>query len=152
MIGVSANAPRIHQERLTALACHEHVPTKETEDMLRIAIQSLHGVATLYCSGRLIFGVEVEMLRTMAQARQEENIRINLSGVDTIDAAGLGLLVELQRWARDTRRALTLVDLSDNVWRLVVLTKLCAALDITYSDVPAINAREDEYGSRQLIA
>ena len=120
--------------------------------MLRIAIQSLRGVATLNCSGRLIFGVEVEMLRTMAQARQEENIRINLSGVDKIDASGLGLLVELQGWAHETRRSLTLVDLSEPVWRLVILTKLCAALDITYSDVPAISGKDSEYGSRQLIA
>src|SRR5208283_4968996 len=148
MIGVSGSAP-FHQDRLIALTCHEHVATKETEYMLRIAIQSVHGVATLYCSGRLIFGVEVEMLRTMVQARREENIRINLSDVNRIDASGLGLLVELQNWARDTRRALTLVDLSEHVWRLVILTKLCAALDIMYSDVPAINGEENEYGRRE---
>ena len=67
--------------------------------MLRIDIQSWNDVATLRCSGRVVYGVEVEMLRTMVQSRPEACVRINLAAVDQIDASGLGLLVELQNWA-----------------------------------------------------
>jgi hypothetical protein len=64
----------------------------------------------------------------------------------------LGLLVELQNWARDTRRDFILLDLSEQVWRLVILTKLCAWLEISYSDVPAMFDRSDECGQREMIA
>ena len=90
--------------------------------MLRIDIQTSNHVATLYCAGRLAYGVEVEMLRTMVQSRPEANVFIDLWAVHSIDAAGLGLLVELQNWAARMQRTLTLLDLSEHVWRLVILT------------------------------
>ncbi len=120
--------------------------------MLRIDIQSLNGVATLHCAGRVVFGVEVEMLRTMVQSRPEACVRINLAQVNQIDASGLGLLVELQNGARQTRRSLLLVDLSGEVWRLVILTKLCASLEISYSDLTGVLEEEDECGRREMIA
>lgn len=120
--------------------------------MLRIDIHSLGTMATLACSGRLVYGVETEMLRTMTQSRPEENLRIDLSRVEQIDASGLGLLVELQNWAEENRRILTLVDLSEHVWRMIILTKLYASLEISYSDVPALSDERDDYGQREMIA
>lgn len=120
--------------------------------MLRIEIQSWNDVVTLRCSGRVVFGVEVEMLRTMVLSRRESSVRINLAEVSQIDASGLGLLVELHTWARDTRRNLLLLDLSEQVWTLVILTKLCASLEISYSDQTGLLGRDVECGQRQLIA
>ena len=121
--------------------------------MLRIDIQSWNGVATLRCSGRLIFGVETEVLRTMAQSRPEACVRINLARVNTIDAAGLGLLVELHTWARETKRSLLLLDLSKQVWELVILTKLCASLDISYSDeAMAFDSGDNDCCRSEMIA
>ncbi len=120
--------------------------------MLRIDVQSRNGVATLRCSGRVVFGVEEEMLRTMVQSRPEPCVRINLAQVDQIDAAGLGLLVELQTWARKTRRTLTLLDLSEPVWTLVILTKLCAWLDISYSDLSDSFDPSEEDERSEMIA
>jgi HptB-dependent secretion and biofilm anti anti-sigma factor len=120
--------------------------------MLRIDIDSFNAMATLSCSGRLVYGVETEMLRTMVQSRSEENLRIDLSRVETIDAAGLGLLVELQNWAEENRRTLALVDLSEHVWRMIILTKLYASLEISYSDLPVISNENDDYGEREMIA
>ena len=119
--------------------------------MLRIDIESGNTVATLSCSGSLLYGVGTEMLRTMTQSRPEEHLRIDLSHVGQIDAAGLGLLVELQNWAEEHRCTLTLVDLSEPVWRMIILTKLYTSLEISYSDVPALNNRND-YGDREMIA
>ena len=124
----------------------------ETREMLRIDIQSLNRVATLYCSGRLVYGVEVEMLRTMAQSRPEGDIRIDLSRVEGIDASGLGLLVGLQNWAAETRRTVTFVDLSEQLWRLVILTNLCASLEISYSNLAEFNDQVDECGDCEMIA
>jgi anti-anti-sigma factor len=123
--------------------------------MLRIDIKSRNGIATMDCAGHVVFGVEAEMLRTMVQSRPEACLRINLSQVKKIDASGLGLLVELQTWAGQTRRSLLLLDLSEEVWRLVILTKLCASLEISYSDLTGIfdkEKEEDECGRREMIA
>jgi anti-sigma B factor antagonist len=120
--------------------------------MLRIDIHSLNSVATLTCTGRLVYGVETEMLRTMALSRPEKNLRIDLSRVEQIDASGLGLLVELQSWAEENQRTLTLVDPSEHVWRLIILTKLYASLEISYSDAPPISGENDDYGEREMIA
>ena len=119
---------------------------------MRIDIQSWNDVATLNCSGRLVFGVESEMLRSLVQARPEACVRIDLARVDSIDAAGLGLLVELQTWARETNRSLLLLDLSEQVWALVVLTKLCATLDISHSDMTAAFDRQEDECGRRMIA
>src|SRR5664279_3891520 len=120
--------------------------------MLRINIQSWNGVATLRCAGRVVFGVETEMLRTMVITRPEACVRIDLARVEKIDASGLGLLVELQSWATDTRRTLTLLDLSEPVWALVILTKLCASLEISFSDLSRDFGSDDECGQREMIA
>jgi len=146
------------QEPATPVCANTRVPPElsitknETKEMLRIDIQSSDRVATLACAGRLVYGVEVEMLRNMVLARTEDNLRIDLSQVTSIDAAGLGLLVELQNWASKTRRTLALLDLSENVWRLVILTKLCASLEISYCDLLALDSEGDECDRRQLIA
>ena len=121
--------------------------------MLRIDIQSRNDVATLHCLGRVVFGVEAETLRTMVLSRPESCVRINLARVEMIDAAGLGLLVEFHNWATDTRRTLTLLDLSEQVWALVILTTLCASLDISYSDVAlAFDSDENDRCRGELIA
>ena len=123
-----------------------------TDEMLRIDIRALNPVVTLYCSGSLILGLESETLRSMVQNRQEETIRVDLSAMDRIDASGLGLLVELQIWARESRRELTFVDLSEAVWRMVILTKLYSALDISYSGVPSLVGEQDKCDRSAMIA
>jgi len=120
--------------------------------MLRIDIRSLNPLVTLHCSGNLIFGVEAETLRTMVQNRQEEKIRVEMSGVEKIDATGLGLLVELQIWAREARRELLFVDLSEAVWRMVILTKLYSALDISYSGVSSLASERNSCERSAMIA
>jgi len=120
--------------------------------MLRIDIQSGNTVSTFTCSGSLVFGVETETLRSMVQSRTEEVLRLDLSRLSQIDAAGLGLLVELTLWARDEDRTLTLLDLPESVWRMVILTKLYAALDISYSGVPALHCESEGMNRNEMIA
>jgi anti-anti-sigma factor len=122
------------------------------EQMLRIDIQSGNSAATLVCSGSLVFGLETETLRTMVQSRKDKSIHIDLSAVDRIDASGLGLLVELQVWARDNRRTLSFSNLSEEVWRLVILTKLYDTLAISDADMPDLSSPLDGYDRNEMIA
>lgn len=120
--------------------------------MLRINVQSTNSGTSLYCVGNLVLGVETETLRAMTQSRSEKNIRIDLSAVEKIDASGLGLLVELQCWAREHRRHLAFVELSEPVWYLVILTKLYSALEISYSGLAVTRPDSGSFACDEMIA
>ena len=111
--------------------------------MLRIDVNSLRNSVTLVCSGNLLYGLELETLRTMVQSRKEHEIRLDLAGIQKIDAAGLGVLVELQVWAREVGRKLLLAELSEPVWRLILITRLFDALSVPYSSAAIARDRED---------
>ena len=112
--------------------------------MLRIDIQSDSCTATLKCSGRVVFGMELETLRSVALSRKERVLHIDLARVETVDASGLGLLVELQHWATVSGRSLQFTDASDFVARLVVLTRLQCVLTFP--------AAFDDEGCREAAA
>ncbi len=103
--------------------------------MLRVEIESVPPAVTLVCSGRLVLGVEAETLRCMATSRPECNVSLELSRVHSIDAAGLGLLVELHHWTRQRAASLTIANPSPTAYRLLALTSLDRVLHITGSDV-----------------
>jgi anti-anti-sigma factor len=98
--------------------------------MLRIDIQGDSRSATLYCSGRIVFGMEAETLRSIACSRRERRLEIDLSDVETVDASGLGLLVELQHWAAKNGHTLRFTSASEFVARLIALTHLYNVLTI----------------------
>lgn len=63
--------------------------------MLTVTTQQLGDVVTLRCRGRIVRGQETAIL-CAAVEQQGRNLVLDLSGVDAIDAAGIGLLVSLQ--------------------------------------------------------
>lgn len=98
--------------------------------MLRIDIQRNSRTATLRCRGRIVYGMESETLRSVTQSRTERVLEIDLGGIETVDAAGLGLLVELQHWANLGNRILYFTNASEFVSRLVAVTHLYSVLVI----------------------
>ena len=98
--------------------------------MLRIDIQRNSRTATLHCCGRIVFGMELETLRSITMSRTERVLEIDLAGIEAVDASGLGLLVELQHWATTDNRILYFTNASEFVGRLVVLTHLYNVLVI----------------------
>lgn len=98
--------------------------------MLSVDVRSRPSAVTLACSGRIVLGVEAETLRCIASSRPEQRIDIDLERVHAIDAAGLGLLVELHCWARQHRRELAILNPSVQARRLMALTNLESVFDI----------------------
>src|SRR5260370_23487594 len=91
-------------------------------------IENARGVMTVRCYGRLVYGRE-SALFCAAVTRHGRNIIVDLSGVTSIDAAGIGALVSLQ--AAGTR--LRVVDPSETVRQVLRLTNLDSAFDISDS-------------------
>jgi len=98
--------------------------------MLRIDIHAARPNVTLRCSGRIVLGLEAETLRCMATSRSENCVTLDLGGIRALDAAGLGLLVELQCWAEHRKKALRIVRPSACVRKLIALTNLQSVLQV----------------------
>ncbi len=128
--------------------------------MLRVEVYAVPIAATptvtLGCSGRLVLGWETETLRYMAKSRTETCLILDLSGVKTVDAAGLGLLVELHCWAQHSNKVLTVINLSAGVRKLVWLTNLHSVFEIADSPeaelTDAANEAESRFGRREMTA
>ena len=116
--------------------------------MLRIDIQRDSRSATLRCHGRIVFGMEIETLRSITMSRRERALEIDLAGIETVDASGLGLLVELQQWASGDGRSLQFTNASPFVGRLVVLTHLYSVLAV----VPGASYAAVEQAATALTA
>ncbi|HME32153.1 MAG TPA: STAS domain-containing protein [Terriglobales bacterium] len=99
--------------------------------MLRVEVHALPQAATLRCIGRIVMGVECEILRCMAEARTEASLILDLAQVRAMDAAGLGLVVELHCKALHRGQALHIVGASRPVCTLMALTCLHSVLDVS---------------------
>jgi len=114
--------------------------------MLRIDIQSAPPVVKLLCSGRIVLGVEAETLRCMATSRPERRVVVDLQQIHAMDAAGLGLLVELHCRAQQRAGLLTVANPSSCVRRLMALTNLESVLHVAGSAGTRI--ADDDEGER----
>lgn len=98
---------------------------------MRLEIQNNSPQATvLRCSGRIVRGDGADDLLRAVMAQEQRYIQIDLSGVNAIDARGLGVLVALERWARGTARNIQLTNPSLRVREALESTGLNSVLHI----------------------
>ena len=109
-------------------------------------------MVTLLCSGRIVLGVEAETLRCMATSRPERRVVVDLQEVHAMDAAGLGLLVELHCRAQRQAGMLTVANPSPRVRRLMALTRLESVLHVAGTAATESDDDEDEDERRAMSA
>jgi anti-anti-sigma regulatory factor len=68
---------------------------RENRTMLTVTVKDSNDGVVLQCRGRIVRGHETAIL-CAAVGQQGRNVTLDLSGVDAIDAAGIGSLVSLQ--------------------------------------------------------
>ena len=118
--------------------------------MLRVEIQRAPSVVTLFCFGRVVLGLESETLRCMAASQVARQIILDLEQVQAIDAAGLGLLVELHCRAQERQGSLTIENASPRVRKIMALTKLDSVVSMAGSTHPL--TAEETAGQRAMTA
>lgn len=78
--------------------------------MLAIHVENLTDLAVVECKGRIVRSEAVFELRDVVQAQAAASvIALDLSEVAAIGGGGVGMLVFLQRWARNHHIQLKLV-------------------------------------------
>jgi anti-anti-sigma factor len=123
---IEAFCMQLNQSR-PALQIGDRLVTR-SGTLLNIKIENACGVVTVRCYGRLVYGRECALF-CAAVTRHRRNIFVDLSGVTSIDAAGIGVLVSLQ----DAGTRLRVVDPSETIRQVLTLTNLDSAFDISYS-------------------
>jgi len=99
--------------------------------MLQIVVERSMDSVLLRCSGRLVAGEEVLRLReaVMCEANRR-TVQLDFWGVETIDAAGLGLLVSLHTLGYVVGFQLQVRNPVRRVLALLKLTRLESVLEI----------------------
>jgi anti-anti-sigma factor len=98
--------------------------------VLKLQVQESPLVTILRCSGRMVYGEGNDILAKAVMSKDTRHFLIDLNGVNAIDAAGLGSLADLQRWARSANRTIFLANLSKRVREVLETTGLSSVLQI----------------------
>ncbi len=98
--------------------------------MLKLEIQQSSQATVLRCSGRIVKGDGADTLLRAVLSEDKRRILIDLNEVSAIDAAGLGALAELERWAREGNRTIQLINPSKRVLEALEATGLNSVLQV----------------------
>jgi anti-anti-sigma factor len=98
--------------------------------MLSLRIENLGDVTIIHCAGRIAFPDARELRITLVRQLRIRTLVLDLADTVAIDAAGLGVLVSLRVWAKQTGRVLKLMNVTPWVEWLLQLTKLKSEFEI----------------------
>ncbi|HTD24557.1 MAG TPA: STAS domain-containing protein [Terriglobales bacterium] len=102
--------------------------------LFRIESERTTGAIILRCKGALVHGEPSTMLLHAGEKHGAQRLIVDLTGVDSIDASGLGALVGLVRWARRAGVCVRLLNPSKYVRELLRLTRLERVFEIVAAD------------------
>jgi len=115
--------------------------------MLKIQTRNFGKVAVLCLQGRIVQG-ERATLRTAVHSQSHVSaIVLDLARVSTVDAGGLGLMLELRQQIESRGIRFKLMNVSKSVSRVLEVTRLASVFEITSrgelspSSSPARSAR-----------
>ncbi len=98
--------------------------------MLTLTIHNLGDVTVFRCAGRITTD-SGDALRNAVLNHHHISIAVlDLAGISAVDAAGLGILVSLRRWADAAGTKLKLMNIVPRVEELLELTNLRSAFEV----------------------
>jgi anti-sigma B factor antagonist len=99
--------------------------------MLKVHAKNLGNVTVLSLKGQIVSG-ETEVLRTAVQSLSGISaVKLDLARVSTIDAAGLGTMLELREQAESKSIQFDLMNVNKRIRRVFEITRLDTVFRIT---------------------
>lgn len=98
--------------------------------MLSLNIHNLSDVAVFQCTGRIVVEDEQRLRRAVLSQSPLRMAVLDLADVTAIDAAGVGMLLALHAWARQTGTRLKLMNLTPRVEEVLKVSNLRSAFEI----------------------
>ncbi|HKI00020.1 MAG TPA: STAS domain-containing protein [Candidatus Sulfotelmatobacter sp.] len=107
-------------------------------------------VVIVHCQGRIVYRDEAAALsRLVGELLQHSSkLVLDLSGVSSMDSAGIGELALLQTWAQEKNASLKCAGANPLVRALLNLTNLDAVLEMH----PSVNAALESFCEEQMCA
>jgi len=104
--------------------------------MLKVHTRKLGNVAVVSVQGRIVNG-ETASLREEVDAQSRVNtVLLDLGRVSTIDASGLGLMLEMREQTQSKGMRFKLMNVTKLVGRVLEVTKLDSVFEVTSAVEP----------------
>ena len=117
-----------------ALWEEQRLSSQDKEPKLRLSLETrvAEDVTVIRCKGRIAYGAEAAALsgEFAELAPQTRRVVIDLSGVELIDAAGLGALISVALTAQASQCSVTLAATANLIRELLELTKLTSVFEL----------------------
>jgi anti-sigma B factor antagonist len=124
----------------------------EKEPKLKLSLETRNrgDVIVVHCQGRIVYRDEAAALsRLVGEILQHTSkLVLDLSGVSSMDSAGIGELALLQTWAQEKNAELKCSGANTLVTALLSLTNLDAVLDVH----PSLDAALESFREEQVCA
>jgi|SRR5215813_3060728 len=99
--------------------------------MLKVRAERFGGVTILHLQGRIVNGAETETLRKTVMAQKNASaMLLDLARVSSIDAAGLGLLLELRQWTQTEGIEFRLINVNQLIQQVLEITRLDSVFEV----------------------
>jgi anti-sigma B factor antagonist len=112
----------------------QHLNSQDKESELRLSLETrvTEDVAVIRCRGRIAYGIEAAALsgEIAELAPQTRRVVIDLSGVEMIDAAGLGTLISVALTAQASQCSVKLAAPGNLIRQLLELTQLTSVFEV----------------------
>jgi anti-anti-sigma factor len=102
----------------------------EREHMLKIHVKKSGDVAILSLQGRIVRGETAALRKAMSFQTQASAIVLDFGGINTIDAHGLGVMLQLREEAATKGIEFRLVNVTKLVRRILEITRLDSVFEI----------------------
>jgi anti-anti-sigma factor len=119
---------------------------KESQLKLTLETRNFGNVVVVHCQGRIVYRDEATALsRVVGEVLgQTSNVVLDLSGVSSMDSAGIGELALLQTWAQQRNASLKCAGANSLVRTLLDLTNLDTVIEVHPSLDSALESFSDE--------
>jgi anti-sigma B factor antagonist len=118
----------------SALWEEQHLSSQDKEPKLRLSLETrvTDDFTVICCKGRIAYGIEAAALsgEIAELASQTRRVVIDLSGVEMIDAAGLGALISGALTAQASQCSVKLAAPGNLIRQLLEVTKLTSIFEV----------------------
>ena len=102
--------------------------------MLKVHAKNLETVAVLYLEGRIVTGETEPLRKGMPYLEGKREVILDLTQVTTVDAHGLGVLLQLREQALTKGAHMKLMNVSNPIHQVLEITHL----DSVFPTVPGV--------------
>ena len=104
--------------------------------MLKVHTRKLGNVAVVSVQGRIVNGETASLREEVDSQSRVNTVLLDLGRVSTIDASGLGLMLEMREQTQSKGIRLKLMNVTRLVGRVLEITKLDSVFEITSAAEP----------------